>query len=64
MARPWPSHRGDPVIESSSTIGFDKKWNPMLSLHRDAFVAALCDVPAKPSDMMDILRENEGRRGS
>jgi glyoxylase-like metal-dependent hydrolase (beta-lactamase superfamily II) len=46
----------------SSTIGFEKRWNPMLALDRDAFVAALCDVPAKPADMMAILRENQGRR--
>ena len=45
----------------SSTIGFEKRWNPMLSLDRDAFVAALSDVPAKPDDMMTILRENQGR---
>lgn len=24
---------------------------------------ALCDVPAKPADMMDILRHNQGRTG-
>lgn len=45
----------------SSTIGFEKRWNPMLSLDRDAFVAALSDVPAKPDDMMAILRDNQGR---
>jgi hydroxyacylglutathione hydrolase len=45
----------------SSTIGFEKRWNPMLSLDRDAFVAALSDVPAKPEDMIAILRENQGR---
>jgi hydroxyacylglutathione hydrolase len=45
----------------SSTIGFERRWNPMLSLDRDAFVAALSDVPAKPEDIMAILRENQGR---
>jgi hydroxyacylglutathione hydrolase len=48
----------------SSTIGFEKRWNPMLALDRDAFVTALCDVPEKPSDMMTILRDNQGRTAS
>jgi len=46
----------------SSTIGFEKRWNPMLALDRDAFVTTLSDVPPKPSDMMTILRENQGRK--
>jgi glyoxylase-like metal-dependent hydrolase (beta-lactamase superfamily II) len=45
----------------SSTIGFEKRYNPMLALDRDAFVAGLADVPSKPSDMMAILLENQGR---
>lgn len=45
----------------SSTIGFEKRFNPMLSMDRDAFVEALCDVAPKPSEMMAILRHNQGR---
>jgi len=45
----------------SSTLGFEKRNNPMLSLDREAFVAALSDVPAKPDDMLAVLRENQGR---
>jgi glyoxylase-like metal-dependent hydrolase (beta-lactamase superfamily II) len=45
----------------SSTIGFEKRNNPMLSRGRDAFVASLSDVPDKPADMMSILLENKGR---
>jgi hydroxyacylglutathione hydrolase len=45
----------------SSTIAFEKRWNPMLSLDREAFVNALSDVPAKPADMTAILDAN--RRG-
>jgi glyoxylase-like metal-dependent hydrolase (beta-lactamase superfamily II) len=45
----------------SSTIAFERRWNPMLSLDRDAFVAALADVPPKPADMADILAANRGR---
>ena len=44
----------------SSTIAFERRWNPMLSLNRDAFVAALGDVPAKPADMEKILAANRG----
>jgi hydroxyacylglutathione hydrolase len=45
----------------SSTIAFERRWNPMLSLPRDAFVAALADVPPKPEEMERILVAN--RRG-
>lgn len=44
----------------SSTIGFERRWNPMLSLDRDAFVKALEDVPPQPADMQAILRANRG----
>ena len=44
----------------SSTIAFERRWNPMLSLDRDAFIDALADVPAKPADMERILAVNRG----
>jgi glyoxylase-like metal-dependent hydrolase (beta-lactamase superfamily II) len=44
----------------SSTIAFERRWNPMLSLDRDAFVAALANVPAKPAEMEQILAANRG----
>lgn len=46
----------------SSTIAFERRWNPMLSLEREAFVAALADVPAKPAEMERILAANRGGR--
>lgn len=46
----------------SSTIAFERRWNPMLSLERDAFVSALADVPAKPAEMERILAANRGGR--
>jgi len=46
----------------SSTIAFEQRWNPMLSLSRDAFVAALAEVPAKPAEMERILAANRGGR--
>jgi hydroxyacylglutathione hydrolase len=44
----------------SSTIAFERRWNPMLSKDREAFVAALADVPAKPDDMETMLAANRG----
>ena len=44
----------------TSTIAFERRWNPMLSLDRDAFVEALADVPAKPDEMEQILSFNRG----
>jgi len=44
----------------SSTIAFERRWNPMLSLNREAFIAALADVPAKPADMKRTLAANRG----
>jgi glyoxylase-like metal-dependent hydrolase (beta-lactamase superfamily II) len=45
----------------SSTIGFEKRFNAMLSMPREAFVNALTDVPPKPAEMAEILRLNQGR---
>lgn len=45
----------------TSTIAFERRWNPMLSLDLDAFVEALADVPAKPAGMERILAFNRGR---
>jgi hydroxyacylglutathione hydrolase len=45
----------------SSTIAFEKRWNPLLSKSRSEFVDALCDVPPKPAEMAQILLANQGR---
>ena len=45
----------------SSTIAFEKRWNPLLSSGEDTFVDALVDVPAKPAEMETILLANQGR---
>jgi glyoxylase-like metal-dependent hydrolase (beta-lactamase superfamily II) len=44
----------------SSTIAFEKRWNPMLAKSREAFIAALSEVPPKPAEMEDILSSNRG----
>jgi hydroxyacylglutathione hydrolase len=49
---------GKPV----STIGFERRFNPMLSMQRDAFIEALvADIPAPPTDMQTIVRNNLGQ---
>ena len=48
----------------SSTIAFEKRWNPLLGKTREEFVNALADVPAKPAAMEQILRVNQGREGA
>lgn len=44
----------------SSTLAFEKRFNPLLSQSRDEFVNALIDVPPKPAAMVQILRMNRG----
>jgi glyoxylase-like metal-dependent hydrolase (beta-lactamase superfamily II) len=44
----------------STTIAFERRWNPLLKLDREAFVEALADVPPKPADMERILAANRG----
>jgi hydroxyacylglutathione hydrolase len=45
----------------STTIAFEKRWNALLSKPREEFIDAICDVPAKPAEMEQILRINQGR---
>jgi glyoxylase-like metal-dependent hydrolase (beta-lactamase superfamily II) len=44
----------------SSTIAFERRWNPMLTLDREAFVEALSHMPPKPQDMAQVLAFNRG----
>lgn len=46
----------------ASTIAFERRFNPMLALPRDAFVQALlADIPPPPPGMNDIVRANLGQ---
>jgi len=46
----------------TSTIAFEKRWNPLLTLPSDAFVDQLgASVPPTPAGMNEILRFNQGR---
>ena len=45
-----------------STIGFERRWNPMLSMPKEAFVAALTrDIPPRPMEMDRMVQANLGR---
>lgn len=46
----------------SSTIGFERRFNALLSKGREEFIEALGDVPPKPADMERILEVNRGTR--
>lgn len=49
---------GKPV----TTLGFERRWNPLLSLGREEFVAKVGGaVPDRPTDMEAIIRFNQGR---
>jgi glyoxylase-like metal-dependent hydrolase (beta-lactamase superfamily II) len=46
----------------SSTVAFEKHWNPLLALAQDAFVEQVGGASAeKPPGMTEILRFNQGR---
>ncbi|MDA8127404.1 MAG: MBL fold metallo-hydrolase [Betaproteobacteria bacterium] len=44
-----------------STIGFEKRWNPMLAMSRDEFVATLTEsIPPRPAEMDRMVAFNLG----
>jgi len=44
-----------------STIGFERRWNPMLAMSRDQFVAALTEtIPPRPAEMDRMVAFNLG----
>jgi hydroxyacylglutathione hydrolase len=44
-----------------STIGYEKRWNPMLTLDRAGFVAALTEtIPPRPAEMDRMVQANLG----
>jgi hydroxyacylglutathione hydrolase len=48
----------------SSTMAFEKRWNPMLSLERQTFIDRLADVPPEPPGMQQILEFNRHLAGA
>jgi hydroxyacylglutathione hydrolase len=48
----------------TSTLAFEKRFNPLLSTTKDAFVAlVVADLPPRPDGMQNILRINLGVGG-
>lgn len=45
-----------------STIDFERRWNPLLTLSRDEFVKQVCEgIPPKPPEMAAVMQFNQGR---
>jgi hydroxyacylglutathione hydrolase len=63
----YPGHTSGSVCgagisgKPASTLAFEKRWNPMLGMERDAFVEALTgEIPPKPAQMERWLAANLG----
>lgn len=63
----YPGHTSGSVCgagmsgKPGSTIGFEKRWNPMLNMVRDDFIAALTkDIPPRPAEMDRMVAFNLG----
>ena len=61
----YPAHQAGSACgvglsgKPSSTIGFEKRWNPALSMSRDEFIASLTsEIPPRPADMDRIVAVN------
>lgn len=61
----YPGHQAGSVCgaglsgKPSSTIGFEKRWNPALSMKREDFVAELTrEIPPRPADMDRMVAAN------
>jgi len=44
----------------SSTLGFEKRYNPLLSMDRETFIEALSVSMPKPADLERVVRFNRG----
>jgi glyoxylase-like metal-dependent hydrolase (beta-lactamase superfamily II) len=45
----------------SSTLGFEKRWNPLLSAGREEFIKALTsEIPPRPANMDKMVQANLG----
>ena len=61
----FPGHQAGSVCgaglsgKPSSTVGFEKRWNPLLSKPRDEFVRLVVNaIPPRPADMEKIVAAN------
>lgn len=62
----FPAHFGGSACgagisgKPSSTLAVERRWNPLLALDREQFIAAVSNVPPKPAEMAAIMRDNRG----
>lgn len=61
----YPGHQAGSVCgaglsgKPSSTIGFEKRWNPALSMRREDFIAEVTrEIPPRPAEMDRIVAAN------
>lgn len=48
----------------ASTMGFERRWNPLLSMAREDFITQLTStIPPRPADMDAMVRFNLGQAG-
>ncbi len=64
----FPGHQAGSVCgaglsgKPSSTLGFERRWNPGLSMDKAAFIEYLLnDIPQRPALMDEMVRVNLGR---
>ncbi len=64
----FPGHAAGSVCgaglsgKPSSTMGFEKRWDPFLHMDRDRFVQELtATIPEKPAEMAQIVATNLGK---
>ncbi len=64
----YPGHTSGSVCgagisgKPASTLGFEKRWNPLLSMDRDRFVDALTqEIPPRPAEIDRMVAFNLGR---
>jgi hydroxyacylglutathione hydrolase len=63
----YPAHFGGSACgiglsgKPSTTLAFEKRFNPLLSLPREGFVEALLASPGKSLDIEPVVRFNRGR---
>jgi len=68
MLEVYPAHFSGSVCGAGmsgkpmSTLAFEKRWNPSLTLSRSAFIEKITSaIPPKPADVESIVRLNQGR---
>ncbi len=68
----WPAHIGGSLCggsslsgKSSSTIGFERRHNPLLGLDEDSFVDGVtAELPSRPPNIQRIVELNRRSRGA